>query len=40
MVMPYLLELDDPPFSFVDEVLDFIQQTLEVRPSELTGVFC
>lgn len=31
LVLPYLCDFDEPPFAFVDEVLDFIQQTLEVR---------
>ena len=31
LVMPLLRRLNDPPFVFVDEVLDFVQQTLEVR---------
>ena len=30
LVMPLLRFFNDPPFVFVDEVLDFIQQTLEV----------
>lgn len=30
LVLPYLCAFDVPPFSFVDEALDFIQQTLEV----------
>jgi hypothetical protein len=35
MVMPYLCELDRPPFSFIDEALDFIEQTLEVSQAVL-----
>lgn len=31
IVMPVLRFFYDPPFLFVDEVLDFIKQTLEVR---------
>lgn len=31
IVMPVLRFFNDPPFVFVDEVLDFIQQSLEVR---------
>ena len=30
LVMPYLCEFDKPEFKFVDEVIDFISQTLEV----------
>lgn len=30
MVMPLLIKYDTPPFSSVDEVLDFMRQTLEV----------
>lgn len=33
IVMPILRHFDDPPFVYVDEVTDFIQQTLEVRVS-------
>ncbi len=29
--MPVLRFFNDPPFVFVDEALDFIQQSLEVR---------
>lgn len=31
ITMPILREFDDPPFYFVGEVIDFVQQTLEVR---------
>lgn len=30
LVLPYLLRFDEPPFSFVDEVIEFMRQTLEV----------
>ena len=30
LVMPLLRQFDDPPFFAVDEVLDFMRQTLEV----------
>jgi hypothetical protein len=30
MVMPFLCKFDRPPFTFVDEVLDFVEQTLVV----------
>ena len=30
IVMPLLLRFDDPPFVFVEEVSDFVRQTLEV----------
>lgn len=30
LVMPLLRAFDDPPFYYVDEVLDFMRQTLEV----------
>ena len=32
LVMPYLCEFDEPKFEFVDEVINFINQTLEVFP--------
>lgn len=32
IVMPYLCPYDDPPFGAVGEVVDFVRQTLEVRP--------
>ena len=31
LVMPLLREFDDPPFYAVEEVVDFVRQTLEVR---------
>lgn len=31
LVMPLLRPFNDPPFSRVDEVVDFMTQTLEVR---------
>lgn len=31
IVMPFLRAIDDPPFYFVDEVIDFVDQVLEVR---------
>ena len=31
MVMPYLLPFNDPDFEAVGEVVDFVEQTLEVR---------
>ena len=33
LVMPFLRPFNNPPFVFVDEVVDFVRQTLEVRPS-------
>ena len=30
LVMPLLRRFNDPPFYYVDEVMDFIKQTLEV----------
>lgn len=35
LVMPFLLGMNEPPFAFVDEVLDFVQQTLEVGSTHL-----
>ena len=36
VVMPLLRKFDDPPFKFVSEVMDFVDQMLEVRmPFEL-----
>ena len=32
LVMPFLRLIDDPPFEVVEEVLDFVDQILEVRP--------
>lgn len=32
IVMPVLRPFNDPPFVSVDEVLEFVQQSLEVRP--------
>lgn len=32
IVMPYLRPYDDPPFGAVGEAIDFVRQTLEVRP--------
>jgi hypothetical protein len=32
LVMPFLRLTDDPPFDIVDDVLDFVDQILEVRP--------
>lgn len=31
LVMPLLRRFNDPPFFYVDEVVDFMRQTLEVR---------
>lgn len=31
LVMPLLRKFDDPPFYFVEEIVDFVRQTLEVR---------
>lgn len=31
LVMPYLCRFDQPGFAFIDEVLDFMNQTLLVR---------
>ena len=37
LVMPFLRLTDNPPFEVVEEVLDFADQILEVRPGhELT----
>ena len=33
LVMPFLRLIDNPPFEVVEEVLDFVDQILEVRPS-------
>lgn len=33
MVMPLLRAADDPPFQFVKEIVDFVDQILEVRPA-------
>lgn len=30
LVMPLLRKFNDPPFHFVGEIVDFVQQTLEV----------
>ena len=39
LVMPFLRLTDDPRFEVVEEVLDFADQILEVRPErELTGL--
>ena len=35
MVMPYLRPFNDPEFEAVGEVVEFITQTLEVRPSPI-----
>lgn len=32
LVMPLLRNFDDPPFSAVQEVIDFVRQTLQVGP--------
>ena len=32
LVMPFLRLTDDPPFDIVEDVLDFVDQILEVRP--------
>jgi hypothetical protein len=32
LVMPFLRLIDNPPFEVVEEVLDFVDQILEVRP--------
>jgi hypothetical protein len=32
LVMPFLRLTDNPPFEVVEEVLDFVDQILEVRP--------
>lgn len=34
IVMPLYRKFDDPPFYYVEEVVDFIRQTLEVRKSK------
>lgn len=36
LVMPLLRPFDKPPFFSVDEMLDFMKQTLEVRSGEKT----
>lgn len=33
MVMPLLRNADSPPFQFVKEIIDFVDQVLEVRSS-------
>lgn len=33
-VMPFLRLTDNPPFEVVEEVLDFVDQILEVRPGQ------
>ncbi len=40
LVMPLLRHFDDPRFLYVEEVVDFVRQTLEVRndPQISTGV--
>ena len=30
VVMPFLRQMDDPPFEFVEEVVDFVDQMLDV----------
>lgn len=37
LVMPLLRAFDDPPFYAVEEVLDFVRQTLEVSAVCLHG---
>ena len=37
LVMPLVRRFDNPPFFAVDEVLDFMRQTLEVCLSHLSG---
>ena len=32
LVMPFLRLIDNPPFEVVEELLDFVDQILEVRP--------
>ena len=32
LLLPLLRPFDDPPFFSVEEVLDFMKQTLQVRP--------
>jgi hypothetical protein len=32
LVMPFLRLIDDPSFEVVEDVLDFVDQILEVRP--------
>lgn len=33
IVMPFLRRMDDPPFNFVGDVLDFADQVVEVSSS-------
>lgn len=40
LVMPVLRPFNNPPFETVGEVLDFFQQTLEVRFVRLALRFC
>jgi len=34
MVMPMLRLADDPPFQYVKEIIDFVDQILEVRTTD------
>lgn len=36
IVMPFLRPFNDPPFCYVDEVIDFVRQSLEVHPLQST----
>lgn len=39
LVMPFLRPMDDPPFSHVGDVLEFVDQVLEVCATSLVGRF-
>lgn len=36
LIMTVLRDFNDPPFEFVDEIIDFVKQTLEARNSPNT----
>ena len=40
MVMPFLRPCNDPPFEVIGEVIDFVDQTLEVRSSYSKADLC
>ena len=40
LIMPFLRLSDDPPFEVVEEVLDFVDQILEVRPGHELNKLC
>lgn len=39
IVMPFLCPYDDPPFGAAGEVVDFVRQTLEVRPVRIFELY-